>query len=252
VQAHALERSHARVPPEDRVVVARRAELLGTLEGIHGGAERLVRHRLGVHRATRELRVRQPLVDDAGVVRALVGIGDPLEHRARPPRELGGRRPELVGDREHEHHEHRLIRGIHLEDVEADALGRPRLIEEPVALGFLNGAGDGLAGDGFETWHVRPSTEMIGLLVPLGGGWGVGGEVTGLGMRGRPEVVQSPPTPHSPPAVHELRFPLTSRTSAFNGSKCWSTTRSFSGMIALSVIVMCSGHTVVQHFVMLQ
>ena len=37
-----------------------------------------------------------------------------------------------------------------------------------------------------------------------------------------------------------------------NGSKYSSTTRSFSGMMALSVIVIPSGHTFVQHFVMLQ
>ena len=36
------------------------------------------------------------------------------------------------------------------------------------------------------------------------------------------------------------------------GSYFTSTTRSFSGMIPLSVILMCSGHTSVQHFVMLQ
>jgi hypothetical protein len=37
-----------------------------------------------------------------------------------------------------------------------------------------------------------------------------------------------------------------------NGSYLRSTTRSFSGMSALSVILMCSGHTSVQHLVMLQ
>ena len=42
---------------------------------------------------------------------------------------------------------------------------------------------------------------------------------------------------------------LPSHTS---GSYLRSTARSFSGMIALSVILMCSGHTSVQHLVMLQ
>ena len=41
---------------------------------------------------------------------------------------------------------------------------------------------------------------------------------------------------------------LPSQTS---GSYCVSTTRSFIGMIALSVILMCSGQTSVQHLVML-
>ena len=42
---------------------------------------------------------------------------------------------------------------------------------------------------------------------------------------------------------------LPSQTS---GSYLRSTTRSFIGMIALSVILMCSGQTSVQHLVMLQ
>ena len=46
--------------------------------------------------------------------------------------------------------------------------------------------------------------------------------------------------------------PVRTRRARATGSNTWSTTRSFSGMIALSVIVMCSGQTFVQHFVMLQ
>ena len=46
-------------------------------------------------------------------------------------------------------------------------------------------------------------------------------------------------------------FPKTLK-SRVNGSKNLSTTRSLRGIIALSVIVMLSGHTFVQHLVMLQ
>src|SRR4030095_11411145 len=42
------------------------------------------------------------------------------------------------------------------------------------------------------------------------------------------------------------------RSSFLSGSYNSSTTRSWSGMMALSVMVMLSGHTFVQHFVMLQ
>src|SRR5271169_5940481 len=45
---------------------------------------------------------------------------------------------------------------------------------------------------------------------------------------------------------------LNMRNSFDSGSKKRSTTRSLSGMIALSVIVMFSGQTLVQHLVMLQ
>src|SRR5690349_3731980 len=44
---------------------------------------------------------------------------------------------------------------------------------------------------------------------------------------------------------------LKMRNNFDNGSKKRSTTRSLSGIIALSVIVMPSGHTLVQHLVML-
>jgi hypothetical protein len=45
---------------------------------------------------------------------------------------------------------------------------------------------------------------------------------------------------------------LNTRSSLLSGSKYLSTTRSLSGMMALSVMWMCSGHTFVQHLVMLQ
>ncbi len=48
-----------------------------------------------------------------------------------------------------------------------------------------------------------------------------------------------------------VRRPILS-PSQTSGSYLRPTTRSFIGMIALSVILMCSGHTSVQHLVMLQ
>jgi len=48
-----------------------------------------------------------------------------------------------------------------------------------------------------------------------------------------------------------VRRPILS-PSQIRGSYLRPTTRSFIGMIALSVILMCSGHTSVQHLVMLQ
>src|ERR1017187_9286709 len=46
--------------------------------------------------------------------------------------------------------------------------------------------------------------------------------------------------------------PKSLRPTKRTGSQCTSATRSLSGMIALSVMWMCSGHTSVQHLVMLQ
>src|SRR2546423_10267175 len=70
----------AGVPSENGVVIARLTKLLRLLERFHRGAQRVMGHRFGVHDALRELRVTQPLVDDARVVRFLIRIGNALEH----------------------------------------------------------------------------------------------------------------------------------------------------------------------------
>jgi hypothetical protein len=54
------------------------------------------------------------------------------------------------------------------------------------------------------------------------------------------------------PRLRDRRRPRHHRTSAASGSYTSSTTRSFNGMIALSVMAIDSGHTRVQHLVMLQ
>src|ERR1700676_5430540 len=53
-------------------------------------------------------------------------------------------------------------------------------------------------------------------------------------------------------AGQSLREPKSLRPTKRTGSQRTSATRSLSGMIALSVMWMCSGHTSVQHLVMLQ
>src|SRR5205085_9233138 len=58
--------------------------------------------------------------------------------------------PELVGDGEDQHGEGVLVAGLGGEDVEADALGLLRLVEEPVLLRPLDGLGDGRRRDGLE------------------------------------------------------------------------------------------------------
>ena len=53
-------------------------------------------------------------------------------------------------------------------------------------------------------------------------------------------------------ADQSFRWPRSMRPTKRTGSQRTSATRSLRGMIALSVMWMCSGHTSVQHFVMLQ
>ena len=53
-------------------------------------------------------------------------------------------------------------------------------------------------------------------------------------------------------AAMKSRYERNIRSSFVSGSYILSTTRSFRGMIALSVMVISSGQTLVQHLVMLQ
>ena len=53
-------------------------------------------------------------------------------------------------------------------------------------------------------------------------------------------------------ATMKSRYERNIRSSFVSGSYILSTTRSFRGMIALSVMVISSGQTLVQHLVMLQ
>ena len=61
--------------------------------------------------------------------------------------------PELIGEREQQDDERRLIGGIDRQDVEADALGLTWLVEEAIALGFGESGIDGVARERFEFAH---------------------------------------------------------------------------------------------------
>jgi hypothetical protein len=75
------------------------------------------------------------------------------------------------------------------------------------------------------------------------------GELAADTTEGRPGARPRPPTHRRRQAPARLKILLPSQTS---GSYLRSTTRSLSGISALSVILMCSGQTSVQHLVMLQ
>src|SRR5882762_4391648 len=202
----ALHEADAGVPAQDGVVVSGGA-----------GSHRL---RVPVHRLEEEaggeagvrsppqLPLAPPLGNHPGVVGPVVL---PAQLRQCPVRMACahvGVLAELVGDGEEQHHQHLLVVGVDLEDVEADALRLLRLVEQPVALRFGNGPGNARAGDRLELEHDA-------LLFP-----------------------------------HLL--PRKSRNSFRSGSYIPSTTLSLRGMMALSVMLISSGQTRVQHLVMLQ
>ena len=128
-RTHAFQRRRASSLPAGR-------SALGPLEVVHRLHQPVV-HAAGVGGAgTGELRLGPPFGDDAGVVGAVVVGGQPGEDVAR---RCGGRRTlrrnwsvrasSSVMRR-------RLVPGIDGQDVEADALGLARLVEQSIALGL--------------------------------------------------------------------------------------------------------------------
>src|SRR5262249_50581509 len=130
-----LERAHATVPAQDRVVVARRPQALGL--GIAG--ERVVEERPdgAEGQLPAELRLRLPLVGEPGVERALVRVMETAEDPLRLGEAFRGRRTELVGEGEPEDAKRELLVRVHDEDIAADALRLGRLIQLAVAVGLL-------------------------------------------------------------------------------------------------------------------
>src|SRR6185436_19463232 len=165
----------------------------------HGLTQPMVGHLSGAGRSRPQLRLGTSFAHDARVIRALVLVVQAGQDIAGSAHPYGRCRPKLVGDGKQQRHQGLLVPGTDSEDIEADALRRGGVADDPVPLGRLEGRGDGGFGDRFgaECSH--------GFLLKI-----------------------------------FTNFP--------NGSKNSSTTRSFSGMMALSVMVMCSGHTLVQHF----
>src|SRR2546423_12886304 len=84
------------------------------------------------------MRLSAALRSNAGVVGALVRIGDARTRLVNPPHHRRMSAGELIGQRENQHHYHLLILRIDLEDVAADAFRCPRLIEEAVSLRLLD------------------------------------------------------------------------------------------------------------------
>src|SRR5690606_13035366 len=158
------------------------------------------------------------LVDDPLEVHALVLVGDlrdrvlGLLHARRLPR-----RDELVGERQHADLARRWVVGPGGEHGQADRLGLPGPVAEAIVRHLLHRLLD-VGGVG------RLEAVLAGLHV--------------VPDSSRCDLVR-------------LRIPNSLRPSIAIGSKYRSTTRSLSGMMPLSVMLMCSGHTSVQHLVML-
>jgi hypothetical protein len=96
----ALEQPRARVPAQDRLVVAGRADRLGLLVPLHRVAQPVVGQVAEAELRRAQLRLRQPLAHDARVVGLAVRVAELRQQLARALGPRAGRLRELVGDRE--------------------------------------------------------------------------------------------------------------------------------------------------------
>src|SRR3954469_11153691 len=135
----ALQQSDAGIPAKNGLVISRWALRLSLLVPAHRLLEPVIRPFPGPGHARPELHFGASLADDAGVVGSLVLILESRQHLLRPTNALRWCRPELIGDGQDERHQRLLVIRAQGQNIETDALRRAGIVDDPVALGFLQG-----------------------------------------------------------------------------------------------------------------
>lgn len=142
-----MEEADAAIPAEDGVVVAMGADFFGFAEADESAFEKR-KHRVG-GLAGVKLGFGAAFAEEAGVVKALVGIGEALENLFGFAKAIHGDAEKLVGDGEAEKAQGELVIRVDGENVAADGFGFLGLVEITVELNFGGGFGDARAGDRF-------------------------------------------------------------------------------------------------------
>ena len=155
MRGQSCEQPYARIPAQDRVVVAGGAQRLGFGVVFERVVEPFARGDRGAAIGVFELRDGATLADQAGVLGALVGAGE-LRHEIEGLAVRPGALAELIGQREDQHHQRGLMNLIDGEDVETDAFGLFGLAEQPVALGFVDGGGQRIRREWLQVKHDAP------------------------------------------------------------------------------------------------
>ena len=94
------------------------------------------------------------LANDAGVVGAFVFATKAREQLLRLRVADAVSFAEAVGQREQQNRQRLLIVRVGPQDIQADALGLRRFVEQPITRGFLQRRGNGFLGKGFEVKHA--------------------------------------------------------------------------------------------------
>ncbi len=129
-----------------------RADRLGLLVALQRLLEKVIGHEARVRPAVAKHGARAPFADDAAVVGPLVLAVEAREDFLGAT-DVDGRPFELVGQGEQQRDEGLLVVRLDLQDVQTDALGLPRLVQEPVALRLLERPRNGFPRQRLELGH---------------------------------------------------------------------------------------------------
>ena len=145
----ALNYPSAAVPSQDRVVVSRGSDSLSFVKTIHCLAE----HLKGIHAVLRQDRFCPTLINDARVIDASILVLYPRQKflyvRVADRIVLA----KSISHRQYDVDQRFLIFGVDREDVEANALGRGRLVQQAIVAGLFEGSGNGFLGKWLEIEH---------------------------------------------------------------------------------------------------
>src|SRR5262249_24351293 len=178
--AIAYDQARARVPAQDRVVVAAGTKRLGALVPVHRLAEPVVDEWTRAGRMMLQLRLRPALVDEAGVVGAFVLVPQ-LRDRFPRSRDAGPRiLIELLGQGQQQRRQRRLIVRLDGERVQADALRFARLVQQTVALGLGERAGHRVLRQHLQ---LELHGDLRGIRTTTGGCWRTRAEAWRLDRR---------------------------------------------------------------------
>lgn len=143
----ALQEPDAAIPAQDAVIIAGRADFLGSGEAAHGFFD--VREECAGIIANEKLCFGAAFEHQACVVGLLVRIVQTLENRESFGMTVTRGTDELVGDGETKEAEGELVLGINGENVAADGFGFFGLVDVAVEAGFVESLGDAGFGNGF-------------------------------------------------------------------------------------------------------
>jgi hypothetical protein len=137
----------AGVPAQGSVFISGGMELVGLFEILHGLGVPLVRHDAAARIGAFVVYLGPPFAQDAQVVRPFVFVRQPLGELTCLIETDAAHVAELIRNGQHQADLCLVIVRLDLQDVPANALRFPGLVEQTIPLGLLQGPWDAFLGE---------------------------------------------------------------------------------------------------------